>query len=111
MKFKVLEKAEKAIKKLNTEDPKLVAEVIKRLDFLQHREFNRLDIEQIKRKNGKYKIQEIRIFHPGSLRVFFVEIFEAEGCTYIIDCRKKKKDRFDSEYFRNLDKYLENELR
>ncbi len=56
MDFKVLEKAEREIRKLVAKDPKLAAEVLSRLRQLENAEFEKLDIKLIKRKKGKYKI-------------------------------------------------------
>jgi len=111
MDFKILERAQRELKKLPTKDPELSAEVYTRIQQLRNGEFEKLNIRPIIRKNGKYKMKEIRIFNPNSFRIFFVEIFEKDGCTYVIDCRKKKVDKFDSEYFKTLDRCLESELK
>ena len=111
MHLKILERAQKEIRKLTVKDPKLAAEVITRIQQLGNREFEKLEIRPIIRKNGKYKIQEIKIFHPSSFRIFYVEIFENDDCTYIIDCKKKKVNKFDNSYFKTLDRCLERELK
>lgn len=111
MDFKILERAQRELKKLITKDSELSAAVVARIQQLKNGELEKLDIRPIIRKDGKYKIQEIRIFNPNSFRIFYVEIFEKDGCTYVIDCRKKKVNKFDSQYFKTLDRCLEGELK
>lgn len=96
-------RAEKALKKLNSKDKPLLAEVYKKLGLLEKGTLEGLDIRPIVRKDGLYAIQEIRIRNPRSYRVFYWRISKSDNKILIVDGQEKKKRRFPSKYFKMLD--------
>lgn len=108
--IKMSSKADKALRAIAKEDKKLFAEIIQKIKLLESGKFEQLDIESIKRSKEKYKIKEIRIFHPGSYRIFYIHINNECNEILIVDGQRKKVDKFNSNYFKTLDKCIENEL-
>ena len=96
-----------ALKKLASKDKQLFAEVLKKTELLKKGINEGLVLKPIMRKTGKYEIQEIVIRQPSSYRVFFV-IFKVErNKILLVDGRKKKVPKFKSEYFKILDKCID----
>jgi mRNA-degrading endonuclease RelE of RelBE toxin-antitoxin system len=103
-------KMEKSIRKLAEEDKELFAEVRMKLQLFQKGEFEKLEIKPIKRQKQKHKISEIVIKSPGSYRLFYVVIDTKNKTAVFIDGRKKKKQKFNTAYFSQLDKSLDRYL-
>ena len=101
---------EKALRQISKEDKKLFAEIFKRIEFFKNGEHDRLDIAPIKRKQGKYKISEIKIKSPESYRIFYVCIDEKNKKIVFIDGKRKKVQAFKESYFKILDIAIENYL-
>lgn len=103
-------KMEKALRTMANENKKLFAEIVKKIEFFQNGEHEKLDLAPIKRKNGKYKICEIKIKNPESYRVFYVSIDEKKKRVIFIDGKRKKVQAFKANYYDMLDKSLESYL-
>ena len=101
---------EKAIKQISNESKKLFAEIVKKIEFFQNGEHEKLDLSPIKRKNGKYKISEMKIKSPESYRIFYVSIDEQKKRIILIDGKRKKVQAFKASYFTVLDKTLDQYL-
>ena len=69
-------KMEKALRQIAKEDRKLFAEIVKKIEFFQKGEHEKLTLAPIKRNQAKYKISEIKIKSPESYRIFYVCIDE-----------------------------------
>ena len=106
--IEMTKKFEKAMRSVASEDKKLAAEVFKQIDLLESNKHEQLTIELIKRKKGKHKIWEVKIYNPQSFRIFFVYIVEKDNEILLVDGRKKKQDRFSNEYYNDLDKAIDN---
>lgn len=102
-------RAERSIRKIAKTDKKLAIEIYHKIELLSKGCFDALDIKSINRKNGKFKIHEIRIFHPNSCRIFYVYFENENNKILVVDSRKKKTQKFNSDYYNDLDKCIENE--
>lgn len=101
---------EKAIKQISKENKKLFAEIVKKIEFFQNGEHEKLDLSPIKRKAGKYKLCEIKIKGPESYRIFYVSIDEQNKRIILIDGKRKKVQAFKASYFAVLDKTIDQYL-
>lgn len=101
---------EKALRKISKQDKPLFAEIVKKIQFFENGEHEKLDIVPIKRKNGKHKICEIRIMSPGSYRIFYVAIDEKSKTAIFVDGQRKKVDAFKNSYFDTLDNAIDDYL-
>lgn len=100
-------KMEKALRQVAKQDKKLFAEIAKKLEFFKNGEYEKLDLAPIKRKNGMYKISEIRIKSPESYRIFYVAIDEEKQRVIFVDGKRKKVNAFKNSYFNTLDKAID----
>jgi mRNA-degrading endonuclease RelE of RelBE toxin-antitoxin system len=103
--FDIVEQAKKELKKLTKEDPKLVAEIIKKIEILKQEQYELLDIKTITGKR-KYKIQEIRLKYPTECRVFF-HIIIVDDKIIIAGVEKKKVNKFPETYWKNLENRID----
>ena len=103
--FDIVEQAKKEFKKLTKEDPKLVAEIIKKIEILKQEQYELLDIKTITGKR-KYKIQEIRLKYPTECRVFF-HIIIVDDKIIIAGVEKKKVNKFPETYWKNLENRID----
>lgn len=83
-------KMEKALRQIAKEDKKLFAEIVKKIEFFQKGEHEKLTLAPIKRKQAKYKISEIKIKSPESYRIFYVCIDEKNKRVVFLDGQRKK---------------------
>ncbi|MBK5252369.1 MAG: type II toxin-antitoxin system RelE/ParE family toxin [Peptostreptococcaceae bacterium] len=104
--IEITSKAEHAFIKLQKKDGILLAEIMKKIEMLEKGKPEALDIRPIIRKNGDYKINEIRIKHPNSYRLFYIQVYQNEDKIIIVDGRKKKVGKFPLKYFKELDKCI-----
>ena len=100
-------KMEKALRQIAKEDKKLFAEIVKKIEFFQKGEHEKLTLAPIKRKQAKYKISEIKIKSPESYRIFYVCIDEKNKRVVFLDGQRKKVQAFKDDYFKVLDKALD----
>ena len=103
-------KFKSALNKISKKDPKLFAEVNERIKLLEDDYTDQLDIKQIHSINGKYKIQEIVIKYPSSYRVFYIQVKIDGDSILLVDGRRKKVTKFKADYFKELDKCIEDHL-
>lgn len=106
--MKMTKRFEKALKTVASEDKKLAAEIISKIELLESNKLEQLNIDSIKRKKGKHKIMEVIIYYPQNYRVFFVYIVERENEILLVDGKKKKKQKLSSDYFNSLDNAIDN---
>ena len=99
-----------SLEKIAKTDKILFAEVNERIKLLAEGYIEQLTIKPIKRKDGQYKVQEIVIRYPSSFRVFYIHVRMDEDAILLVDCRRKKVQKFPSEYFKDLDKCIEKHL-
>lgn len=103
--LKISDKCKKSITNLSKADKKLGAELIKKIDLMKNGYSESLNIKPIKRKNAKHNIQELVIRNPINTRLFFITILiDNKNNIILLDCRKKKCDKFPPKYYRSLDK-------
>lgn len=105
--MKMTKRYEKAFKIIINEDKKLAAEIIKHVELLEKDKLEQLNLDYIKRSKPKYKIMEIIIKSPQSYRVFYVYLTISGTDILLVDGRRKKVDRFSSDYFKELDKVID----
>ena len=106
MEFILHSTTEQVIKKLEKEDASLLASIINKMELLRDGKKEMLDLKPIHRSNGKYQINEIRIHNPGEVRVFYSTVDINGKKIVIVDIKRKKQQRFDSNYFKILDKRI-----
>jgi predicted nucleic acid-binding Zn-ribbon protein len=107
----ITSKAKHAFNKLKKNDDNLLAEIFKKIELLEKGKLEALDIRHIKRKNGKHRIEEIRIRQPSSYRVFYIHLLWKRNEIIIVDGRKKKVGKFPPTYFKELDKCIDEYLK
>jgi len=98
---------EKALHKLGKEDKGLFAEVYKKMEAFEKGEFEKLVIKPIKRNKAKHQISEIVVKSPASYRIFYVVIDTENNTAVFADGKRKKKRKFSSTYFSQLDDSLD----
>ena len=96
-------KMEKALRQIAKEDRKLFAEIVKKIEFFQKGEHEKLTLAPIKRNQAKYKISEIKIKSPESYRIFYVCIDEKNKRVVFFFFQRKKVQAFKDDYFKVLD--------
>lgn len=102
--LKISDKCQKSINSLLKTNPKLVAELTRKIDLMKNG-YESLNIKPIKRKNAKHNIQELVIRNPVNTRLFFIDVLiDDKNNIILLDCRKKKCDKFPPKYYRSLDK-------
>lgn len=108
--IKMTKRFERAIKAVNSEDKRLTATIIKKIEILEDNKIEQLDIEQIKRKGSHHRIMELKIKSPQNYRVFYVYLLEQNNEILLVDGRRKKVNKFPNRYFEDLDRVIEDYL-
>lgn len=109
-KVELTKKAEKTFKKLAQKEKKLIATIYMKFEQLESGNFDALNIKAIKRKHGKYKINEVKIRYPSEFRIFYVCLNDFYKLILIVDGKKKKVNSLSSEYFTMLDSCIDKYL-
>lgn len=100
-------KFKNSLRKIAKKDPKLFAEINEKIKLLEEGYTELLTIKPIRRRNGKYRIQEIVIRYPSSFRVFYIQIQIKGNKILLVDGQRKKVSKFKEGYFTMLDKCIE----
>jgi len=77
---------------------------------LENEEYDKLEIETITGVKLNNRIQEIKIKSPQSVRIFYSTFTKNGRVHIVVAIERKKKDRFSSDFFKMLDKRIDQEL-